>query len=578
MQNLDSEVQTKIDHWLNGNYDKATKADIKEKLDNEEYDELTDAFYKEMEFGTGGIRGIMGVGPNRANKYTFGMATQGFSNFLNKKYSDQDISVVIAHDCRNNSEILAQTVADIFSANGINVYLFDGLRPTPELSFAIRNLECQGGVMLTASHNPKEYNGYKAYDSTGCQLVAPDDQLVMEEVQRISSVDEVNFDGNRQLIESIGKEIDQRYLDTVAQYSMSPEAIERQKDLSIVFSPIHGTSGVLAPPALKRYGFENVHLVKKQMEFNGDFPTVEYPNPEEEEALTMALEQAKEIDAELVMATDPDADRIGIAVKDHHDDWILLNGNQTGTLIINYMLHTWKEANKLSGKEYIVKTIVTSYLIDRIAEYYKVDCYNTLTGFKYIGELMTELEDHKQFIVGGEESYGYLIGDHVRDKDAIVSAVIIAEMAAYYKDQESSLFEKLLDIYEQHGYYRERLVAIKKEGREGEKEIQRMLTNFREDPPNKLGGSVVNMIKDYQTSKSKDIAKGETTAIDLPQSNVLQFFTEDGSIVSVRPSGTEPKIKFYCSVRAELNDTDNFEAVTEQLESKIDRLIGDLKG
>ena len=576
MESLDPQVEEKINSWLSGNYDEETKAVIREKLDDGQYEELTEAFYKDLEFGTGGLRGIMGIGPNRVNKYSFGMATQGFSNFLKKNYPDEQIKVAIAHDCRNNSEELAQVVADVFSANDIHVYLFDGLRPTPELSFAIRELGCHGGVMLTASHNPKEYNGYKAYDENGCQLVSPQDQMVMEEVQDIASIDEVKFDGVDANIESIGKKIDEKYLNALFELSISREEIQRQKDLSIVFSPIHGTSGVLVPPALKRYGFENVTYVKEQMSFDGDFPTVEYPNPEEKEALSMALEKAKQIDAELVMATDPDADRVGIAVKDNHGNWQLLNGNQTGTLIINYMLNAWKEADKLSGKEYIVKTIVTSYLIDRIAKHYGVDCYNTLTGFKYIGELMTKLEDQKQFIAGGEESYGYLIGDHVRDKDAIVSTVIIAEMAAYYKDKGSSLYEALQNIYLQHGYFRERLVSVYKRGREGAKEIKQMLKNYRENPPQALAGSKVVTLKDYKTQEAKNIESGETTTIDLPVSNVLQFITEDGSIVSVRPSGTEPKIKFYCSVNTELENRANFDQKTKQLESKMDTIIEEL--
>ncbi len=576
MQSLDPEIKEKINQWLNGSYDKETKADIRQKLETEKYDELTDAFYKDLEFGTGGLRGIMGVGSNRVNKYTFGMATQGLCNYLKKKYPDTQIKVAIAHDCRNNSESLARVVADIFSANGIYVYLFDGLRPTPELSFAIRELDCQGGIMLTASHNPKEYNGYKAYGADGGQLVSPEDKAVMEEVQKIDSIDEVNFDGNDENIEMIGEAIDEKYLDAITELSISKDAIARQKDLSIVFSPIHGTSGVMVPPALERYGFENVSLVEEQMSYDGDFPTVEYPNPEEEEALSMALNKAKAIDAELVMATDPDADRVGIAVKDNHDEWVLLNGNQTGTLIINYMLNAWKEADKLSGNEYIVKTIVTSYLIDRIAEQYGVECYNTLTGFKYIGELMTELEGKKQFIAGGEESYGYLIGEHVRDKDAVVSAAIIAEMTAYYKDQGSSLFEALLDMYIEHGYFRERLVSVYKRGREGAQEIQQMLANYRNNPPESLGGSKVVTIKDYKTQEEKDLKSGETKSIDLPTSNVLQFITADGSIVSVRPSGTEPKIKFYCSVNTDLESRAQFDEKTDELEKRIDKIISDL--
>lgn len=576
MQSLDSKVKRHINDWLNGNYDEETKAQIRTMLDRGETDELADAFYKEMEFGTGGIRGIMGVGPNRVNKYTFGKATQGFSNFLKNEYSHTDLKVAIAHDCRNNSETLAQTVADIFSANDIHVYLFEGLRPTPELSFAIRELGCHGGVMLTASHNPKEYNGFKAYGSDGCQLVAPQDQQVMEQVQQIEDVGDIHFDGHDDKIEMIGKEIDEKYLQAITKLSISKEAIKRQHDLSIVFSPIHGTAGVLVPPALKRFGFTNVTLVEEQMSYDGNFPTVKYPNPEEKEALTLALEKAKEIDAELVMATDPDADRVGIAVKDQHGEWTLLNGNQTGTLIINYMLNAWKKAGKLSGNEYIVKTIVTTYLMDRIADAYNVTCYNTLTGFKYIGELMTELEGKEQFIAGGEESYGYLIGDHVRDKDAVVSAAIIAEMAAVYKDRGSSLFEALQEIYSEYGYFRERLVSVYKRGREGAEEIKRMLKKYREDPPESLAGSSVVEIKDYKTRQAKNLQTGETYTLDLPTSNVLQFITEDGSIVSVRPSGTEPKIKFYCSVNTSLEDNDHFDETTQSLEEKMDQIIGEL--
>jgi len=576
MKSLDPNVQEKIDHWLNGGYDEQTKADIRKKLDQKKYDELTDAFYKDLEFGTGGLRGIMGVGSNRVNKYTFGMATQGLSNYLKEQYPDNVIKVAISYDCRNNSDTLARIVADVFSANGIRVYLFDKLRPTPELSFAIRELGCQGGVMLTASHNPKEYNGYKAYGPDGGQLVSPQDKMVMEEVQKIENIDEVNFDGNDDLIESIGEEIDEKYLNAIAKLSMSPDAIERQKDLKIVFSPIHGTSSVLGPPALERFGFRNVHFVDEQMKVDGNFPTVEYPNPEEKEALSMALAKAKKIDAELVMATDPDADRVGIAVKDNHGEWVLLNGNQTGTLIINYMLNAWKEAGKLSGSEYIVKTIVTSYLIDRIADYYGVDCYNTLTGFKYIGELMTELEGKKQFIAGGEESYGYLIGDHVRDKDAIVSLAIIAEMTAYYKDQGSSLFEALLDMYIEYGYFREKLISVYKRGKKGAEEIQQMMKNYRQSPPKELGGSEIVTVKDYKTQQAKDLEAGKTSDIDLPVSNVLQFITKDGSIVSVRPSGTEPKIKFYCSVNTNLENREAFGEVTDRLETKMDAIIKDL--
>lgn len=577
MNALDSAVQNKIDQWLNGNYDEDTKAEIQQLLDEEKYDELTDAFYKDLEFGTGGLRGIMGVGSNRVNKYTFGMATQGLANYLKKQYPDQEIKIVIAHDCRNNSDTLANVVADVFSANGIQVYFFDALRPTPELSFAIRELDCQSGVMLTASHNPKEYNGYKAYGADGGQLVAPHDKMVMEEVQKISSVDEVKFNRNEDLVTVIGEEIDEKYLNALADLSVSQESISNQKNLKIVFSPIHGTSRKLVPDALKRYGFENVILVEEQMTADGDFPTVVYPNPEEKEALNMALNKAKETDADLVMATDPDADRVGIAVKNQEGEFVLLNGNQTGSLIINYMLTAWEQAGKITGNEYIVKTIVTSYIIDRIAKAKGVECFNTLTGFKYIGELMTRLEGKKQFIAGGEESYGYLIGEHVRDKDAVVSCAIIAEMAAFYKDQGTSLYEALLDMYVEYGLFRENLVSVTKKGKSGAEEIQQMMMDFRANPPKKLGGSQVVTVKDYQTSKEKNIATGEVSDINLPTSNVLQFITEDGSIVSARPSGTEPKIKFYCSVNTNLMGADDYNQVVATMDKKIDMMIEDLQ-
>ncbi|HET8865085.1 MAG TPA: phospho-sugar mutase [Gracilimonas sp.] len=577
MNALDSAVQNKIDQWLNGSYDEETKAEILQKLEDEKFDELTDAFYKDLEFGTGGLRGIMGVGSNRVNKYTFGVATQGLSNFLKKQYSGQDIKVVIAHDCRNNSDVLSKVVADVFSANGIHVYYFDALRPTPELSYAIRELGCQSGVMLTASHNPKEYNGYKAYGADGGQLVAPHDKMVMEEVQKVASVDEVKFDRNDDLIETIGAEIDEKYLDELVKLSVSPDAIKRQKDLKIVFSPIHGTTLKLVPDVLERFGFENVITVEEQMKPDGNFPTVVYPNPEEKEALDMSLEKAKEVDADLVMATDPDGDRVGIAVKNMDGEFVLLNGNQTGSLLINYMLTALEQAGKITGNEYIVKTVVTSYIIDRIANAKEVECYNTLTGFKYIGELMTKLEGKKQFIAGGEESYGYLIGEHVRDKDAVISCAIIAEMAAFYKDQGTSLFEALLDMYVEYGLFREDLISVTKKGKSGAEEIQKMMMNFRANPPKKLGGSQVVIVKDYQTSKEKNIATGEITDIDLPGSNVLQFITEDGAIVSVRPSGTEPKIKFYCSVNAKLMSPEDYIQVAATLDKRIQVMIEALK-
>ena len=537
---------------------------------------LTDAFYKDLEFGTGGIRGIMGAGSNRINKYTLGTATQGFSNYLNKTYPGQHIKVVIAHDSRNNSDLFARMTAEVFSANGIQVFFFEGLRPTPELSFAIRALGAQGGVMLTASHNLKEYNGYKAYGADGGQLVPPHDKNVIAEVRNINSVDDIRFNGNDSLITTIGKEMDERYLEALYNLSISREAIKNQKDLKIVFSAIHGTGGVLVPPVLKKFGFENVYEVKEQMSYDGNFPTVIYPNPEEEEALTLALNKAKAIDADLVMATDPDADRVGIAVKNNHGEFVLVNGNQAACLLIHYVLSAWERAGKLTGKEYVVKTVVTSYLIDTIARSKNVECFNTLTGFKWIGEVMTSLEGKKTFLAGGEESYGYLVGDHARDKDAVVSCAMIAEMTAYYKDQGSSLYEALIDLYLEYGFYKEKLVSLTKKGKSGAEEINAMMARFREQPPNSIGGSPIITIKDYQSRSSKNLASGAITPIDLPSSNVLQFFTEDGSIISARPSGTEPKIKFYCSVKEPLENRSDFEKVEQKLEDKLNRVMKDL--
>lgn len=573
---LDSNIQKRANSWLTGNYDEATKAEIQAMVDENDVTGLTDAFYKDLEFGTGGLRGIMGAGSNRVNKYTLGMATQGLSNYLLQLYPNQKIKVAIAHDNRNNSDKFARMTAEVFAANGIHVYFFKGLRPTPELSFAIRTLGCQSGVMLTASHNPKEYNGYKAYGADGGQLVAPHDKNVMNEVRKIQDISEINFEGNSENIEQIGAEIDEQFLNELVALSVSKEAIERQKDMKIVFSPIHGTGGVLVPPVLKKFGFENVILVEEQMVVDGNFPTVIYPNPEEEEALTMALNKAKETDADLVMATDPDADRVGIAVKNNENEFVLLNGNQAACLLIHYMLTAWEKAGKLTGEQYVVKTIVTSYLIDKIAASKNVDCYNTLTGFKYIGEIMTKLEGEKTFIAGGEESYGYLVGEHARDKDAVVSCAMIAEMAAYYKDQGSSLYNALIDLYLEYGCYKEKLVALTKKGKSGAEEIQAMLQGFRTSPPATLGGSTVVMVKDYLSSTSKNIVTGETKKIDLPSSNVLQFYTEDGSIISARPSGTEPKVKFYCSVNEPLSSKADFEATESKLDKKLAGIMADL--
>lgn len=573
---LDANVQSRVDAWLAGNYDEATKAEIKQLIDQNNTTELTDAFYRDLEFGTGGLRGIMGAGSNRVNKYTLGAATQGLSNYLIKLYPEQQIKVVIAHDNRNNSSLFAGIVADVFSANGIFVYFFEGLRPTPELSFAIRELGCQSGVMLTASHNPKEYNGYKAYGADGGQLVAPHDEAVMDEVAKVSNIDLINFDRKASNIQSIGKEMDEKYINELVKWSISKDAIHRQKDLKIVFSPIHGTGGVIIPDALHKFGFENVIVVKEQMVVDGNFPTVIYPNPEEAEALSMAIAKAKEVDADIVMATDPDADRVGLAIKNDKGEFILLNGNQALSLLVRYVLGAWEKAGKLDGNQYVVKTIVTSYLIDKMAASKGVTCYNSLTGFKFIGEIMTRLEGQKTFVVGGEESYGYLVGDHARDKDAVVACAMFAEMAAYYKDQGSSLYEVMLDMYLEYGFYKEKLISITKKGKSGAEEIQAMMEKYRNDTPTTLGGIKVVTLKDYKKSISKDMITGETEKIDLPSSNVLQFFTEDGSIISARPSGTEPKIKFYCSVNASLASKEDYVNVEEQLDAKLTEILRDL--
>lgn len=576
MEQLDQQVNDKVQEWLNGQYDENTKNTILNLLDNAHYTELTDAFYKDLEFGTGGLRGIMGVGTNRVNKYTLAKATQGLSNYLINKYPGEQIKVVVAHDNRNNSALFARLTAEVFSANGIYVYMFKELRPTPELSFAIRELSCHSGVMHTASHNPKEYNGYKAYGSDGGQLLAPFDKMVMDEVLKIRENSQINFEANESLIEVLSDEIDQQYFKALTKLSLSPEAIGRQKDMKIVFSPIHGTGGVSVPQVLKLFGFENVVLVEEQMVQDGNFPTVVYPNPEEREALSMALAKAKEVDADLLMATDPDADRVGIAIKVPGKDYLLLNGNQTAALLVRYLLTRYEELGKLTGKEYIVKTIVTSYLIDRMAESKGVDCYNTLTGFKYIGEIMTQYQGEKDFLFGGEESYGYLIGDHARDKDAVIACAMIAEMAAYYKDKGWALNEVLLELYKEFGYYKEKLISITKKGKSGAEEIDALMESLRTQPPRILGGVNVVLVKDYLNKISFQPLTGLTTNISLPASNVLQFFMEDGSIISARPSGTEPKIKFYCSVNEPLESDEQFAIVSKNLDEKLNEMLGDL--
>lgn len=577
MQNLESETLNTINIWLNGNYDSNTKQEIQSLLEQNATTELTDAFYKNLEFGTGGLRGIMGVGSNRINKYTIGTATQGLCNYLINKYPGEKVKVAIAHDSRNNSDYFAKITADVFSANGIHVYFFSALRPTPELSFAIRQLGCKSGVMLTASHNPKEYNGYKAYGEDGGQFTSPDDKLVMNEVAKIVNIDEVKFNRVETNIELIGEEIDALYLNKIVELSLSPDAIQRQKNLKIVYSPIHGTGITLVPQALEHFGFANVNVVKEQSIPDGNFPTVVYPNPEEKEAMTLAMNMAAEIDADLVLATDPDADRVGIAVKNSDGQFELLNGNQTAALLIYYLLNAWEKNGKLNGDQYIVKTIVTSYLLDAIAESKNVTCYNTLTGFKFIGQLITQLQGKKYFIGGGEESYGLSVGELVRDKDAVISCAFIAEMTAFYKDKGSSLYDTLLNMYLEYGLYKEDLVSITKKGKTGAEEIKAMMEKFRNNPPATLGGSKVIALKDYELGNDINLVSKQTTKLDFPKSDVLQFITEDGSIVSARPSGTEPKIKFYCSVNTPLANKTAFKETEQKLNDKIKAILEDLQ-
>lgn len=569
---MEESIKKTIDTWLSSSIDDQDKEALKELLANGNETELTDSFYKELEFGTGGLRGIMGLGSNRMNKYTVGSATQGLANYINLQFPDEKVSIAIAYDSRNNSNFFAQIVADICSANGIEVYLFDELRPTPELSFAIRALGCKSGIVVTASHNPKEYNGYKVYWDDGAQIIAPHDSNIIEEVRKITNFDQINFIANPSLIHTIGQDIDDKYLAAMSKLSLSPEAIKNQSDLSIVFSPIHGTGITLVPKALEKFGFNNITIIEEQAVPDGNFPTVVYPNPEEKEALTLALKKAKEIGADLVLATDPDADRVGIAIKTETGDFELLNGNQTGALIIYYLCLKWKENNKLDGKQYVVKTIVTTELIKDIATHFGVECYDTLTGFKHIAGLIKALESKKTFIGGGEESYGYLIGDFVRDKDAVASCAIIAEMTAWAKDNGKSLEELLEEVYSQFGMYQEDLISLTKKGKSGAEEIEKMMVDFRSNTPSSLANSPIEWLIDYQTSIAKNLLSGEESAIDFPKSNVLQFVTQDGTKVSMRPSGTEPKIKFYVSVRSASDADMSFKDEKSILRQKIQKI------
>lgn len=572
---IDKEILDRANVWLTGNYDKETKDAIREMIENDPQ-ELTESFYRDLEFGTGGLRGIMGVGSNRMNKYTVGAATQGMANYLKMNFPELDIiKVAIACDSRNNSDYFAQITADVFSANGIKVYLFDALRPTPELSFAIRHFGCQGGIVVTASHNPKEYNGYKAYWDDGGQLISPHDKNVINEVLKIVDISDVKFNGNNELIEIIGQEVDNVYLDKIHELSLSPDAIKRQKDFKIVFTNIHGTGAPLVPKVLKKFGFEKVYVVDEQLAPDGNFPTVKSPNPEESAALELAMQKAKAINADLVMATDPDADRVGIAIR-KGDEMILLNGNQAASLLIYYLLTKWKDNGKLTGKEFIVKTIVTSELLVKIADKYSVEHFDVLTGFKYIADKIKSFEGEKTFIGGGEESYGYLVGDFVRDKDAVIACAMIAETAAWAADKGVGLYDLLLDIYLQFGLFKEKLISVVRKGKSGAEEIQGIMNGYRSNPPASLNNSKVVVVKDYLTGISKDMVTGIEESIDLPSSNVLQFFTADGGKVTVRPSGTEPKIKFYFGVVAPLDNKKDFEKVDAKLEEKIKSYVSDL--
>lgn len=573
---MDAVILAKVNNWLIGNYDQETKDEIN-RLQKENPDELADSFYQNLEFGTGGLRGVMGVGTNRINKYTIGMATQGYANYLLKSFSGHLVKVAIAHDSRNNSRFYAETVAKVFAANGIKVFLFQSLRPTPELSFTIRYLGCQGGVVCTASHNPREYNGYKAYWNDGGQLVPPHDKRVMEEVEKIGSVEEVKWTGGEPLITMIGKEMDEAYISMVKNLSVYPEIIEKQHNLCIVYTPIHGTGIKLVPEVLQRFGFSNVHVVDEQTNPDGNFPTVAYPNPEEKETMSLGLKKAREIDADILLGTDPDADRVGIGVKNDKGEWVLMNGNQTAVLAFNYLIEARKEKGISQPNDMVVKTIVTTDMIDEIARQAHIHCYNVLTGFKWIAELIKEKEKTENYVIGGEESYGLMIGDKLRDKDAVSAVAILCEMAAYEKNKGKSLYDKLIDLYLKFGFYKESLISITKKGMDGQKQISDMMSSYRSRPPLTINGSDVVILLDYQMSRGTNIKTGETWKIMLPVSNVLQFILNDGSKISARPSGTEPKIKFYFSVNEKLNSRSSFETIDSLLQDRIDAIIADLK-
>jgi phosphoglucomutase len=565
----------RINDWLSGNYEQSVKDEIT-RLQKDNPAELEDAFYKNLEFGTGGLRGIMGVGTNRMNKYTVGMATQGFANYIKRSFKE-NVSVAIAHDCRNNSRFFAETTANIFAANGIKVYLFESLRPTPELSFAIRKLGCKAGVVLTASHNPKEYNGYKAYWDDGAQLVPPHDKNVITEVEKIASVDDVKWSGGEANISILGKDMDNDYMEMVKTLSVYPDVCAAQHDLKIVYTPIHGTGITLVPDTLKRFGFTNVNIVTEQSTPDGNFPTVVYPNPEEREAMSMGLQKAKELNADILLGTDPDSDRVAIGIKNIKGDWVLMNGNQTAVLAFNYMIEARKAKGIAQPNDMVIKTIVTTDMIDTIAKANNISCYNVLTGFKWIASIIKEKERKENYVIGGEESFGLMIGDKVRDKDAISAVALLCEMAAYEKNKGRSLYDKMIDMYLQYGLYKEDLVSITKKGMNGAAEIADMMKGYRDNPPTTLDGVAVTQLLDYERQVGKDLSTGKSWTIGLPKSNVLQFVLADGSKISARPSGTEPKIKFYFSVKGELKDIAGFDAAQKALDDKIAGIVKEMK-
>lgn len=573
---IDESAKRNVQAWLEGNFDEDTKQAIRDMMQTP--NELNECFYRNLEFGTGGLRGIMGVGTNRMNKYTVAMATQGLANYVKKSFPQASpVKAAVAHDSRNNSRQFAQITANVLAANGIKVYLFEDLRPTPELSFAVRHFGCQTGVMLTASHNPKEYNGYKAYWDDGCQLVAPHDTNVIDEVLKITSLSDVKMSGGESNIEIIGAEVDDIYCKCIENNALNPSVIKKHHDLKIVYTPLHGTGITLIPRMLKQLGFTNVNVVKEQATPDGNFPTTPSPNPEEQAAMKMAVDLAKQTDADIVFASDPDADRVGVAVKRPNGEWMLLNGNQTLSVIIYYLVHEWSRNGKLNGDEYIIKTIVTSELPADIAKSADIKVYDVLTGFKFIGAKIRELEGKETFIGGGEESYGYMIGDFVRDKDAVAACSMIAEIAAWAADQQKSFYDVLVDIYLEYGFYKEGLLSVVRKGKSGAEEIQQMMKDYRTNPPTFIDGEKVVRIKDYKLHEDVNLLTGEKQTLDLPSSNVLQFFTEKGNKITVRPSGTEPKIKFYFGVKGSLQNRDDFAQVNAMLESKIESIKQSMK-